>query len=115
MDITQDLIAEKLLWGIWRSIDDVYKERYLSNIWEQFENAIRSAAYTDNLKKFISNLKVRLPMVILAKYNSDILSVIDSGKDSIILGWLRDETTYLVMKVRIINQDRKAQFEELDK
>ena len=112
MELTQEIIADNLLWGLWRSIDESYKEKYYLDVWDHFENAIRAASYTDSLKKFLSNIKQRIPINIKAKYNQNILKIVESGKDDIILIWLRTETTYLVMNCRVKNQERKESFKE---
>lgn len=107
MEFTQQIIADNLLWTLWRCITDEYKERYKKDVWDHFENAIKSASYTDSLKVFLGNFQKRIPVDLQAKYTKDMLSVIESGNDEEILNWLRTETTYLVMIVRIANQDRK--------
>jgi hypothetical protein len=112
MKLTKESVAEKLLWGLWRSIEDSYKERYFSDVWAHFENAIRSASYTDSLEKFLSNIKTRIPMTIQAQFNKDILSIVDCGQSEIVLDWLRSETTYLVMLCRLRNQERKEIYQE---
>jgi len=45
---------------IWRGIGASYKSRYRMTIWQQFEDQIRSAAYTSNLSKFVSSLCFKL-------------------------------------------------------
>jgi len=107
MGLTQEVIAEKLLWGLWRSIKEDYKTQYPREIWEHFENALRSASYTNSLKVFLTNFQRRIPIEIQAQYNSDILSVVEAGEDEKVLNWLRTETTYLTMIVRLRNQERK--------
>ena len=105
--ITQEQVAERLLWPLWRSVSDDYKSRYKREVWEHFENAVRSAAYTGKLRTYLSNFQGRIPCEIQAQYMRDILSVVETGADDEILDWLRDETTYLVMLVRLMNQERK--------
>jgi hypothetical protein len=105
--MTQDDVADQLWWGLWRSIDENYKERYFLDVWEHFENAIRAAAYTGSLKEFLSKIKQRISMVIQAQFNAEILQVVESGDDDQVLDWLRSETTYLVMVCRVRNQERK--------
>lgn len=112
--ITQGLVAENLLWGLWRSITEDYKCNYPREIWEHFENALRSASYTDNLKVFLTNFQRRIPIDIQAQYNKDILSVVEAGQDDTVLNWLRTETTYLTMIVRLRNQERKESLKELN-
>jgi hypothetical protein len=105
--ITQEKVAEELLWGLWRSVTEDYKCQYPREIWNHFENALRSASYTDSLKVFSTNFQRRIPIDIQAQYNKNILSVVEAGEDDKILNWLRSETTYLTMLVRLRNQDRK--------
>ena len=112
MDLTQNFVAENLVWGLWRSIDESYKERYFKDVWDHFENAIRSASYTNSLKRFLSNIKNRIPITIQAKFNRNILKVVDAGQDDLVLEWLRNETTYLVMFCRVVNQERKEAYKE---
>lgn len=105
--VTQETVAEKLLWGLWRSISEDYKTQYPREIWEHFENALRSASYTDSLKVFLTNFQRRIPIDLQAQYNKEILSVVEAGEDERVLNWLRTETTYLTMLVRLRNQERK--------
>jgi len=112
--INQEIVSEKLLWGLWRSITEDYKTKYPREIWEHYENAIRSASYTDSLKIFLTNFQRRIPIDIQAQYNKDILLIVEAGYDDIILNWLRTETTYLTMLVRLRNQYRKESLKELN-
>lgn len=105
--MTQDQVAEQLLWPLWRSVTDDYKSRYKRDVWDHFENAVRSAAYTGSLRTYLSNFQGRIPCEIQAQYMRDIIMIVESGCDDDILNWLRDETTYIVMLVRIRNQERK--------
>lgn len=112
MELTQEKVAENLLWGLWRSILEDYKTMYPRQIWEHFENAIRSASYTDSLKIFLTNFQRKIPVDIQAKYQKDILSIVQSGQDEKVLNWLRAETTYLAMLVRLKNQERKEELNQ---
>lgn len=114
MNITQEIVAENLLWGLWRSITEDYKTQYPREIWEHFENALRSASYTDSLKVFLSNFQKRIPLEIQAQYGKDILSIVDAGEDDVVLNWLRTETTYLTMLVRFRNQERKEHLKQIN-
>ena len=107
---TQEEVADLLLWGLWRSIDEDYKMKYPRDIWDHFENAIKSASYTGNLKGFLSLFQRRLPLNLQAQFTKDIKNVVESGQDDEILNWLRTESTYMVMLVRIANQTRKETF-----
>lgn len=108
--LTQEDVAEKLLWGLWRSISDDYKMKYPRDIWDHFENAIRSASYTGNLKGFLTLFQRRLPLDLQAQFAKDIKAVLESGQDEQILEWLRTESTYMMMLVRLKNQQRKDDF-----
>lgn len=110
--VTQEAVAENLLWGLWRSITEDYKTQYPREIWEHFENALRSASYTGSLKVFLTNFQRRIPIDIQAQYNKEILSIVEAGHDETVLNWLRTETTYLTMLVRLRNQERKESLKE---
>lgn len=109
---TEDMIADKLLWPLWRCISDDYKTKYKKDVWDHFENAVKSAAYTGSMKVFLSNFQKRLPVDLQAQYAKNIMTVLDEGNDDEMLNLLRQETTYLVMVVRLRNQDRKEAYEE---
>jgi hypothetical protein len=109
-EITQESVAENLLWGLWRSISEDYKMKYPRDIWDHFENAMKSASYTSSLKSFLTLFQRRFPLDLQEQYTKGIKSILESGRDEEILGWLRDESTYMVMIVRIRNQERKEAF-----
>jgi hypothetical protein len=120
--INQEIIANSLLWPLWRCVADDYKDKYKKDVWEHFENAIKSASYTDSMKVFLGNFQKRIPVDMDPEYTREILSVIDAGCDEQVLNWLRTESTYIVMIVRIRNQERredylkkKKEMEEADK
>jgi len=112
MQIDQKQIAEKLLWPLWRCVSDDYKDKYKKDVWDHFENAIKSASYTGNMKEFITNFQKRIPVDLQAQYSKSILEIVEAGEDDEVLNLLRTESTYLVMIVRIKNQDRKDSFKE---
>ena len=97
MGLTQELVAENLLWGLWRSITEDYKCQYPREIWEHFENALRSASYTDSLKVFLTNFQRRIPIDIQAQFNKDILSVVEAGEDDKVLNWLRSSVRMIAI------------------
>ena len=106
-NLSQQDVADKLLWPLWRTIDEEYKSKYLKKIWDMYEQAIRSAAYTGSLNKFLANFQKKIPVYLEVKYMKDIKLVIESDQDYDILNWLREETAYLTMLVRLRNQERK--------
>lgn len=109
---TQEEVADLLLWGLWRSIHEDYKMKYPRDIWDHFENAIKSASYTGTLKGFLSLFQRRLPLDLQAQYIKDIKKVVDSAQDEEVLNWLRTESTYMMMLVRLRNQQRKEELKE---
>jgi len=111
---TQEEVAEKLLWGLWRSIDEAYKMKYPRDIWDHFENAMKAASYTSNLKGFLTLFQRRLPLDLQAQYIKDIKKVIDAGYDEEVLNWLRTESTYMMMLVRLKNQERKEDYKAME-
>src|SRR5690606_35957015 len=108
--MTQELVAEKLLWPLWRAIDPGFKKQYARAVWDQCENASRASAYTSNMKVFLANMQQRLPVAIDRDYIQDVLSVVGSGCDDQILDDLRDETTYMVLLVRLRNDEQKQKY-----
>ena len=104
-------IADNLLWPIWRGIPDGYKMRYARSIWQQFEDNLRSSAYTSSLSKFLETVCVRLGVDLSAKELMNVRAVIESQSDQDVLRKLRNETTYLVLLVRLRNEERKVQIE----
>ena len=102
-------IADDLLTPLWSGIDTEYKRKYSYSIWQQFEDNIRSAAYTGLLSTFLSKITQRLGIVIESKYVQSVNAVIQSGEDKAILKSLRDETTMLVLLVRLANEERREE------
>lgn len=105
--IDPEAVAKQLLWPLWLCVNDEYKSKYRRDVWEHFENAVRSAAYTGLLRQYITNFQARIPCTLQVQHIKSIQPVIDSGMDYDILCWLRDETSYMVMHCRLMNQDRK--------
>lgn len=104
--MTNQEIADKLLWPCWRGMPDAYKMRYARNVWQQFEDNIRSAAYTSSLGKFFQALTQKLAIDIRA---DDVRSVNEAlaEDERATLRALRDETTALVLMCRLKNEERK--------
>lgn len=109
-EITQQMIGEELLFPLFRCLGSEYKERYKKDIWEQFENNIRSAAYTAKLTTFFENITRSMPIVLERQYADPVVKIIQSKMDKTILNWLREETTYLVLLARMKNEERKEAF-----
>lgn len=106
--------AAGLLWIIWRGIPADYKSRYRRSIWQQFEDNIRSAAYTNNLGKFVNSLCLKLSSQLgrNAEDRDRAEVVLRSGQDRELLKLMREETTLLVLMVRIRQQEVREAWEE---
>ena len=101
-------IAQHLIVPLFRSIDSEYKQKYLKDIWDQFENRVRDSAYTSSLAKFLEAIASRLPIHIDSRYLDDLSFVLNSGKDEEVLTLLRDETIHLILIARIINKEANS-------
>ena len=112
MTETHQKIAE-LLMILWRGVPKDYKRRYLRNIWGQFEANIRSAAYTSSLSKFINSLSLKMVATIGVNEAEraraqELLRQADSKQW---LKLLREDTTLLVLMVRVEVQERREVWE----
>lgn len=106
--------AADLLWIVWRGIGSAYKSRYRQTIWEQFENTVRAAAYTNNLGRFINSLCSKLDAQIGQNADERELAekILNSGNDKSLLKLFRDETTLIVLMVRVRNQEKREAWEK---
>jgi len=96
--------AVNLLETIWRGIPADYKSRYRMTIWQQFEDQIRSAAYTDNLGKFVSSLCYKLNATVGRNQSEreQAMSVLASTAEARpMLKLMREQTSLLVLMVRM--------------
>lgn len=100
--------ATTLLWPIWQGIDPDYKSKYRSTVWRQFEDQVRSAAYTTTLSLFLSRICSRLAVTLRDADLATVRTVIAGGADRDVLRILRDESAYCVTVVRLQNDERKA-------
>lgn len=107
--------AAALLMAVWRGTPADFKSRYRMTIWTQFENQVRSAAYTNNLAKFINQLCLKLNADIgkSPDERAEVERIANSGNDRALLKLLRDETTLLVLMVRVANQEKRDEWENL--
>lgn len=103
--------AKMVLVPIWRGIPVDYKRRYARNVWQQFEDNVRSAAYTNSLSKFFNRICSRLQVAIRADDVKGVNDILASGQDKDILRLMRDEATTIVLMVRVENDARKAEWE----
>ena len=110
--ISQQEVIESLLWPLWRCVDDSYKERYKREVWEHFENALKSASYTARLSTFLTNFQKRIPADLQAQYMQQMVIVLNAPNQKEILNWLRDDTSYMCAILRLKNQERREAFKE---
>jgi len=111
MDETYYEQAKTLLVPIWRGIPASYKRQYRRTIWQQFENNLRSAAYTSSLSRFVSSICLRLGVELAGETLTQVMAVVQSGQDKRLLTLLRDESTTCAILVRIENEARTAEWE----
>lgn len=107
--------AADLLEIIWKGISSEYKSRYRQTIWRQFEDTVRASAYTNNLGKFINSLCLKMDAQIQNKDTSKAEEILNSGNDKALLKLYRDETTLIVLMVRVRNQERREAWETKQK
>lgn len=105
--------AAELLWIVWKGVPADYKSRYRRTIWKQFEDNVRSAAYTSKLGTFINTLCLKLRATVGKRIDERERAeqILNSGDDRALLKLMREETTLLVLMVRLHNQERKKEFE----
>lgn len=111
MEISRDLIAT-LIRSIWDGVPRDYKSRYRLTIWDQFENEIKSAAYTSSLPVFVTRLCQRLGASLgrTPEERAVVESILKHGEDKTVLRIIREETAYLVLLVRIDNQEKRDEW-----
>jgi hypothetical protein len=109
--LTSREIADTLLWPCWRGMPDAYKAKYARNIWAQFEDNIRSAAYTSSLARFFQTLSLKLDIEIRAEDVRSVNLALASDERTLLRA-LRDETTAMVLLVRLRNEERKQEYKD---
>lgn len=113
MDLeTQQNIADNLLTPLWRGLPDAYKMRYARNIWNQFEDAVRSSAYTSDLNRFVDTFCRKSGVEIGKEGTGTVAEFLRTADSRQTLKLLREETTVLVLLVRLENEKRKAEWKE---
>jgi hypothetical protein len=111
---TQYHTALRLLIPLWKGLDSNYKSKYARSIWQQFEDNIRSAAYTSTLSRFYNNLSGKLAIAIEAGGLADVNAALalTGSAERALLRQLRDETATLALMVRLENEKSKAAWKE---
>lgn len=74
---------------------------------------MRSAAYTGNLGKFVSSLCSKLGATVgrNEEERRQAMAVLETAEAGPLLKLMREETTLLVLMVRIRNQERRDEWE----
>lgn len=103
-------LATDVLAPLWRGIDPDYKGKYARNIWQQFEDNVRSAAYTSRLSHFAQRMTTRLGVAVRGDDAARLAAAIGGMEDRSALKALREEATYLVLLVRVANEERKQPY-----
>jgi len=99
--------AAALLQPIWAGIPADFKSKYKFTIWRQFEDQVRSAAYTTTLSLFLSRICSRLNVTLHDQTLADVRALVAGGGDRDVLRVLRDESAYCVTVVRLANEERR--------
>lgn len=104
--MTLEQIAESIISPLWAGIDADYKRKYSYTIWQQFEDQIRSAAYTSRLSLFLSKITTRLGIALNERDVRRVVDAVGAGGDREVLRALRDDTALLVLMVRAKQTER---------
>lgn len=79
--MTHEELALQLITPLWRGVNPEYKRKYARSIWQQYEDNLRSAAYTAKLSTFLAKITARLSIQIHKEETESITTVIKSGDD----------------------------------
>lgn len=110
---THQEIADGLLWPLWMGMDPAFKSKYARNIWQQFEDQIKSAATSnETLSKILGKVCLRLGSEIAREHVAAVNALVSCGHDRAVLKMLRSEATALVLLVRLKNDERRAEIQE---
>ena len=109
-------MATELAWALWRGMDPNYKRRYARVIWDQFQARLQGEAMaTSNLGTFVNSASSKLGVLSLGR-KADLPAldeILNSGQDRAVLRLLREETALIVVKIRLLNEERQAEIAAL--
>jgi len=104
-----------LAWALWRGMDSDYKRKYAMVIWDQFQARLAGEAMaTSNLGQYVNSLCSKLGVTFRAYDVQPVDRVLSSGEDRAILRVMREETALVVVKVRLLNEARKEQWDGVE-
>jgi len=104
-----------LAWALWRGMDSDYKRKYARVIWDQFQVRIAGEAQTTNsLSKYVNQLCSKLGVGQLGDGDelAELDAILNCGQDRAILRAMREDTALIVLKVRLLNEERKEEREQ---
>lgn len=110
--MTAESIAGQLLIPLWRGIAKAYKMKYARSIWLQFENGIKSAASTSDVGRFLNTFCERQQCDLLTEDVKGVAEFLQAADGRKLLKSLREETTLLVVLVRVANEARKEEWKK---
>jgi hypothetical protein len=105
-------MATDLAWLLWKGVPSDYKRRQALKVWDQFQSRLQGEAMaTSNLGTFINSVCSKLNVVTLGrKADLEALdAILNSGQDRALLRLMREETALIVVKVRLLNEERKGE------
>jgi len=100
--------ATELVLALWRAIDwDNIGASRRMGIYDEFEGKLRASASTDTIYSFLERIKKKMGLQNLKE--TELVEMIkDDGGD--ILDHIRKETSFLVLKMRKIQEDKKNNY-----
>lgn len=107
--------ARDLLYAIWRTVDADFKASYKMTIWRIFEDRVRVAANQNgNIRRFADQLCRSLGASLGRNEDErgEAFKVLRSDNERALLKVLREETSYVVMLVRMEMQNLKELYND---
>ena len=99
--------AIDLLKALWRGTNSELKAKYARTVWTQYEETVRASAYTDRLSVFTDVLCRKMDALVgrTDAERARCQVILSGGHDRELLKLLREETTFLVLSVRVELQE----------
>jgi len=106
----RDAVVHILL-GVWYAIDwDSIKGKRLMGIWDEFSHKLQAAGRARNRHQFLQ--KLCQTWGISSLRNRNVITALDALTDFDLLDTVRDESQYLVLKLRAVKDAAKEQQDE---
>ena len=98
----------KIILTLWRKVDwDNISASRRMGIYDEFENKLRAAASTNTIQSFLE--RIRKKMGLKSLNETDVIADIEENGDKI-LHCIRTETSYLMLKLRKHQEDKKDDY-----